>query len=136
MANDDDDVSYYFKDGKLHFTADGLRLFTKEERNRLVELHEQRAKKFDEICEYLAKQLGYDNPATLSAELKAQLADEAEELTETWDSEVEMSEDPQIAEKSFHPEPGLQTLLAACQELGERILDIQDEAVSRDDERD
>jgi hypothetical protein len=34
--------------------------------------------------------------------------------------------------KAVAPEPELQTLLAAHHELGERILDIQDEAIDRD----
>jgi HPt (histidine-containing phosphotransfer) domain-containing protein len=136
MASDDDDeddgVVYYLEDGKLHFTEEGLRHFTEEERGQLVELHEQLGKKFDEICEQLAKQLGYGDLATLSGESKAQIVKEAEDLAEQWDSEPEMSDDPKIAAQSIQPEPALQTLLAEHHKLCERILDIQDDADARE----
>jgi HPt (histidine-containing phosphotransfer) domain-containing protein len=136
MASDDDDedesVVYYLEDGKLHFTEEGLRHFTEEERGQLVELHEQLGKKFDEICDQLAKQLGHGDLATLSAGSKAQIVKEAEDLTEQWDSEPEMSDDPKIADQSIRPEPALQTLLAEHHELCERILDIQDDADARE----
>lgn len=136
MASDDDDedesVVYYLEDGKLHFTEDGLRHFTEEERGQLVEAHEQLGKKFDEICEELAKQLGYGDLATLSAESKAQIEKQAEDLTEQWDSEPEMSDDPEIAAQSIPPEAALQTLLAEHHELCERILDIQGDAGARE----
>ena len=136
MASDDDNedesVVYYLEDGKLHFTEDGLRHFSEEERGQLVEAHEQLGKKFDEICEQLAKQLGYGDLATLSAESKAQIEKQAEDLTEQWDSEPETSDDPEIAAHSIRPESALQTLLAEHNELCERILDIQDDADARE----
>ena len=126
-------TAYYFEeDRKLQFTDEGLRHFTEEERSQLVELHEQRSKKFDEICGHVAAKLGYGTYATLSDELKAEIVEEAEELTEEWDSEVEMSDDPEQIKKTVAPEPELQTLLAAHHQLGERILDIQNEAIDRD----
>ena len=126
-------TAYYFEeDRKLQFTDEGLRHFTEEQRRQLVELHEQRRKKFDEICGHVAGKLGYGTYATLSDELKAEIVGEAEELTEEWDSEVEMSDDPEQIKKTVAPEPELQTLLAAHHELGERIVDIQDEAIDRD----
>jgi hypothetical protein len=126
-------TAYYFEeDRKLQFTDEGLRHFTEEERNQLVELHAQRGKKFDEICGHLAGKLGYGTYATLSDELKAEIVEEAEELTEEWDSEVEMSDDPEQIKKTVAPEPELQTLLAAHHQLGERILDIQNEAIDRE----
>lgn len=131
---DSDDVpkgtAYYFKDGKLHFTEEGLRHFTEDERNQLVGLHEQHAKKFDEICDFVADKLGYGPKDTLSEEQKARVVEEAEELTERWDEDVETSEDPEQWKKAAAPAQGLQALLAAHHELGERIMDIRDGAVA------
>jgi HPt (histidine-containing phosphotransfer) domain-containing protein len=136
MASDDDNedesVVYYLEDGKLHFTEDGLRHFTEEERSQLAEAHEQLRNKFEEICEQLAKQLGYGDLATLSAESKAQIEKQAEDLAEQWDSEPEMSDDPDIAAQSIRPDVAVQTLLAEHQELCERILDIRDDADARE----
>ena len=137
MASDDDNedesVVYYLEDGKLHFTEDGLRHFTEEERGQLVEAHEQLGKKFDEICEQLAKQLGYSDLATLSVESKAQIEKHAEDLTEQWDSEPETSNDLEIAAaQSISSDAALQTLLAEHHEFCERILDIQDDADARE----
>jgi HPt (histidine-containing phosphotransfer) domain-containing protein len=142
MASDDDDedeiVVYHLEDGTPHFTQEGLRHFTEEERGELVELHKQLGNKFDEICEQLAKQLGHRDLATLSAESKAQIVKEAEDLTEQWDTEPEMSDDPKTEAQSIRPEPVLQILLAEHHELCESILDIQDDADARelDDEED
>jgi hypothetical protein len=68
--------------------------------------------------------LGYGTYATLSDDLKAQIVEETEELTEEWDSEVEMSDDTEHIKKTVATEPELQTLLAAHHELGERILEV------------
>jgi hypothetical protein len=134
MTNEeaDDDIAYYFKDGKLHFTEEGLRHFTKDERNRLVDLHEQHAKKFDEICDHVAGKPGYGPKESLSDEQRSKIVEKVEELTELWDSEVEMSEDPEQAKKAIAPDPSLQTLLAEHHRLGEDIMDIRDAAVARD----
>ena len=133
MSIDDDEegLAYCFKDGELHFTKDGLRHFTKEERTQIKGLYIRLGKKFDEICEFLAKQARNDC-AKLSDAEKSQIADEAQELIENWESDVEMSNDPKQWSKAASPEPGIQTLLAAHHELSERIQDIQDEALARE----
>jgi hypothetical protein len=81
-----------------------------------------RTPQFDEICQHAATGLGYDDFSTLSRELKERVPDEAEELTEQWDEEVECLTTPSSGAKRGAPESGLWTLLAARQELGERIL--------------
>lgn len=139
--DDDDDVTYYQdEDGKVHFTEEGLRHFTEEERGQLIEMHEQLAKRFDEICDHLASKSGHGTAAAaLPDELRVKIVNEAEELTERWDEEVEMSDDPKESNKAFVPDPNLQALLAAHHELGEEIMNIRDDAIARecgDDEDD
>jgi hypothetical protein len=42
VENHDDAMGYYFDEGRLHFTERGLKLFTRDERNRLQDLFVQR----------------------------------------------------------------------------------------------
>jgi FKBP-type peptidyl-prolyl cis-trans isomerase (trigger factor) len=91
----------------------------------------RRFAKFDEVCAHLASKLGHGGLATLSAELRAQISEEAEDLTDNW-SELELSDDPKELDKFDVPAHGLQTLLAEHHELGERIMDIQDTAIQRE----
>jgi hypothetical protein len=109
----DDGTSYYFDDNGIHFTEEGLRHFTEEERNRLMKLHEQLGEKLHEICDHLAKRWG--GPVdTLSDELKAAIIEEAGELTERWDDEVEgIPEDLEEAKKAVSADSEIQALLAA-----------------------
>jgi hypothetical protein len=129
-SNDDDDngCAYYFEENGLHFTEYGRRHFTEEEREQLETLYRQRGKKFDEICAHLAAALGHGDLPTLSKELMAQIVEEADELTDQWDSEAEMEQ----SDKAATPEPGFQTLLAEHHALGETIMNIQDGAIARE----
>jgi hypothetical protein len=130
---DDGEVAYYFKDGEIQFTEEGLRHFTKEERASLADLYEQMKMKFNEICDHIAKPLGVKE--ALSDETKAAIFEEAEELTERWDFDVVMEMDPAVrntAMKSLTAdEPELQALLKAHHEIAENILDVRDAAMSR-----
>jgi hypothetical protein len=127
----DGGTAYYVDDKGIHFTEEGLRHFTEEERNRLNDLHKQHAEKFDEICDHLAKSFGPKE--TLSTEQKAAIFEEAEELADRWDDEVEgVPEDLKQAKKSITADPELQVLLAAHWVLGDSIMDIRDMAVERD----
>lgn len=127
----DDGTAYYFDESGIQFTEEGLRHFTKSERDQLTELHQQRAMKFDEICCHMG-QFGPED--ALSDETKAAIADEAEEMTERWDEEVEMADDPARAKEVVTKDPILRNLLANHHEIGERITDIHDSAIARDDE--
>jgi hypothetical protein len=77
--------------------------------------------KFDEICAFLAAHYGLDpDPAKLSNEKRAQIADEAEELTENWDTAC-------FDDWELQARTELQRLLAAHHEIRERILVLWDE---------
>jgi hypothetical protein len=119
MEFDDDGIAYYVEDGKLKFTEEGLRYYTEKERNRLIELNVQLGINFNEICNYLANKLGYGSKETLSAELKARILEEAEEVTQQ--AEVELSD----------VEPSLHALLVAHNELCDAIFAILEAALDR-----
>jgi hypothetical protein len=65
----------------------------------------RRFAKFDEVCAHLASKLGHGGLATLSAELRAQISEEAEDLTDNW-SELELSDDPKELDKFDVPAHG------------------------------
>jgi hypothetical protein len=124
-ANDDDDVSYLFDaQAKMHFTEEGRRLFTGQERGQLEELHAKLREKFDEICNHIAAKLV--GPTHVE-----QIIEEAEEAIENWDAEVESSSDPEQWDKAAKPDPELQTLLAEHHAVSEDIMNIRDAAVER-----
>lgn len=75
-------------------------------------LHKLRDAKFEEIRQLLKAKLGIDGQ---------QLTDEAEEATERWDEDFEMSQ-----RQPLQSPTALQRLLAEHYELGEQILDVQD----------
>jgi hypothetical protein len=80
-------------------------------------------KKFDELCAALASMYGDDtDPAKLSDKRRAEIADEAEELTENWDM---ASLDNWDLNWDLEGKTKLQRLLAEHHEIGEHILDLQ-----------
>jgi len=139
MASDDDDddsVVYYLEDGKLHFTEEGLRHFTEEERGQLVELHEQFGKKSMKSASSWLSKWVTAILATLSAESKAQIVKEAEDLTEQWVSEPETSDDPKYSgSKASGRSPPFKHCSPSTTNFCERILDIQDDADARESRR-
>jgi hypothetical protein len=88
----------------------------------LTALRKAHVAKFDELCAFLAMQYGEDpNPANLSDERRAEIADEAEELTENWDTTTTLDDwDLEVRTE-------LQRLLADHHAISERILDLQHE---------
>jgi hypothetical protein len=86
---------------------------------------------FQEIVAYLAVQLGYGGIALLDNETRQKLEDEADDLLDQWEEEVEMADGPP-------PEPKmpLQHLLRDHHKIAECILDIRDDAIARDFEDD
>ena len=94
-------------------------------RQRIPKLLRQAyAKKFDEICVFLATQYGMDaDPAILSVEQKAEIADdqdaqiyyEAEELVTNWEAAC-------FGGRSLEVTTELQRLLAEHHKIGKRIL--------------
>jgi hypothetical protein len=102
---------------------------TEQERAQIMALRIQRAKKHTEICACLAGALGYGtDTAAFSEERVSQVAEEADELIDTWADDVEESSDPGLSEKASRPEPGIQQLLAEHYALSDRIMAIHDEA--------
>ena len=76
----------------------------------LFALCEERGRKVNELADLLAKQLGR-HPR--SPEILA----EVEQLLDNW---------ADVTLRESQPRTELQRLLAQCQELGERILDLQE----------
>ena len=77
----------------------------------LFALCEERGRKVNELADLLAKQLGR-HPRS------PEILEEVEQLLDNW-ADVTLREFSQ-------PRTELQRLLAQCQELGERILDLQE----------
>jgi hypothetical protein len=132
VENHDDAMGYDFNLGRLHFTERGLKLFTREERNKLQGLFVQRAQKFDQLCEHISVTLEHgSDPKALSDALKDDIISEAEQAIERWEEDVEMSDDPNALHAAAAPDAGLQQLLAEHNAIAELILDIQDVALRR-----
>jgi hypothetical protein len=104
-----------------------------QRRGELEKLYVQLGEKFDDICAHVVATLGYGTEVkSLPEDVVEKIAGEADELIENWESDVEMSDDPDQWEKASRPDPGIQQLLAEHHELSERILNIQDEALGRE----
>jgi hypothetical protein len=126
---EDERIAYYFENGILVFTEYGLRHFTKEERDKLEKLYVLLDTKFNDICAHLAAALGYGAEVkSLPEDVVEQIAEEADELIDRWEEDVEMTQ----WEKASRPDAGIQQLLAEHHELSERILDIRAEALGRE----
>jgi hypothetical protein len=78
----------------------------------LFALCEERGRKVNELADVLAKQLGY-HPR--SREVLA----EVEQLLDNW-------ADATLRRSDLEPRTEIQQLLSRCQELGERILDLEE----------
>jgi hypothetical protein len=89
----------------------------------IEELSRQLGAQFDLICEAVAKQYGLD-PTTLSAEQKADIADEVEELTENWDG----AEVGAVLDGGLVVNTDLQRLLERYQHINDDICARRDVA--------
>jgi len=85
---------------------------------KLKMLYAQKAKKFDEICALVARELGYGELPTMSDEDRNQVEDEAEQYVKQWEETVEMRTSPTI-----RPITPLRRLLSKYHDICERILD-------------
>lgn len=85
---------------------------------KLELLYAQKSKKFDQLCGFAARELGYGEFSTLSVEDRIRVEDEAKQYVEQWEETVEMRTSPTI-----RPITPLRRLLAEYQDICERILD-------------
>jgi hypothetical protein len=85
---------------------------------KLELLNAERAKKFDDICALVARELGYGELSTMNGERRNQVEDEAEQYVEQWEETVEMRTSP-----TLRPITPLRRLLSQYHDLCERILD-------------
>jgi hypothetical protein len=91
----------------------------------LAALRRARNAKFDQICASIAIGHGEDpNPENLSDARCQQIEKEANKLVDDWD-------DAMMDNLNLKPKTKLQHLLAEHHEIGERILDRQDENCRR-----
>jgi hypothetical protein len=95
------------------YDAETWKRFTETERQELIKLYELRDAKFDELCHWLSTKLGVSD-ANL-------IIDEAEQAIDRWEKEAVMN-------NLDTPQTPFQRLLQEHHELGEAMLDIQDEA--------
>jgi hypothetical protein len=103
-------------DSEDHYDDDTLRRFTREERAQLRALHQRQDAKFDEIAHLLATELGLSG---------VDAREEAEEVIETWDEEVETQN------KTLVDTP-LQKLLTEFFAIANDIANIRDDMVARE----
>jgi hypothetical protein len=97
-------------------------------RSQYIELSNRRRAKFDEAVSLLAFRYSLGEPAKLPAGKLEELRAEVEELLENWD---EAEVDNVAGDEARTP---LQLVLKDCYELGERMIDIVDEAILPDDD--
>ena len=71
-------------EGVLPPTKEGIGAMTK-----LDQLYAEKGKKFDEICALLARELGYGEFATISAEDRKQVELEVEQHVKEWEETTE-----------------------------------------------
>jgi hypothetical protein len=90
-----------------------MRLFMKHD---LVALCEERGRKVNELADLLAKQLGHHPRSRETLE-------EVEQLLDNWAEAT-------LRQSHLEPRTQLQQLLTQCQELGERILDLEENSGS------
>jgi hypothetical protein len=116
-------------DPREHLVLEGLyeQSFTIKmsdvEAETLWQLHQLRGQTFDAACDALVSAHGYDKSA-LSDEQKADVVAEVEDLTEQWD-------EAEVAGRYRHDVTTLTACLKRYHELGEAIMDIRDEIVTR-----
>jgi hypothetical protein len=88
---------------------------------KLEHLYAEKGKKFDEICAFLARELGYGDVARIDAEDRKYLEYEAEQQVSEWEETTEFRTRPDI-----RPSTPLRRLLGQHQSICERILDEQE----------
>src|SRR5580658_10010601 len=72
-----------------------------QRRGELEKLYVQLGEKFDDICAHVVATLGYGTEVkSLPEDVVEKIAGEADELIENWESDVEMSDDPDQWEKA------------------------------------
>ena len=107
-----------------HGDDDNVCKLTEAEAAQVKAFHQACSAKFAEIKACIAGELGYD-PAALSVAEETTVDEAATKACELWEGEAEMAVAP------AEPVTPLQRLSRKHWELGERILDIQDEDVER-----
>ena len=80
----------------------------------LFALCEERGRKVNELADMLAKQLGH-HPRS------RQVLAEVEQVLDNW-------ADATLRRSDLEPRTEIQQLLSRCQELGERILDLEEDS--------
>ena len=85
---------------------------------KLELLYAQKSEKFGELCAVAARELGYGELSTLSAEDRIRVEDEATQYVEQWEETVEMR-----TNFTIRPVTPLRHLLAEYHDICERILD-------------
>jgi hypothetical protein len=88
---------------------------------KLELLYAQKARKFDEICALVARELGYGEFSATTGEERKQIEDDAEQYVEQWEETVELQTSPDI-----RPITPLRRLLSQYHDICERILDERD----------
>lgn len=88
---------------------------------KLDHLYAEKGKKFDEICAFLARELGYGDLASVDPEDRKYLEHEAEQQVSEWEETTEFRTRPDI-----RPSTPLRRLLGEYQCICERILDEQE----------
>jgi len=88
---------------------------------KLELLYAQKSKKFAQVCDVAARELGYGELLTLSEKDRHRVEDEAEHYVKQWEETVEMTTSPTI-----RPITPLRRLLAEHHDICERILDEQE----------
>src|SRR5262249_43803569 len=85
---------------------------------KLEQLNLEKRKKFAEICESVACELGYRGLATIDPEDRRHVEREAEQQVRDWEETTELR-----TRSNIHPITPLRRLLSQHQNICERILD-------------
>ncbi len=88
---------------------------------KLDQLYAEKGKKFDEICAFLARDLGYGDFSRIGSDDRKYVAYEAEQQVSEWEETTEFRTRPDI-----RPSTPLRRLLSEHQHVCERILDEQE----------
>lgn len=84
-------------------------------------LYAEKGKRFDEICAFVAGELGYNDFAGIDPEDRKYVEHQAEQQVSDWEETTEFRLRPDI-----RPSTPLRRLLSQHQHVCERILDEQD----------
>ncbi len=88
---------------------------------KLKHLHAQKARKFREICAFVARELGLPGWPLLDGSDLSRVEREAQQYIKEWEETVEMRTDP-----ALRPITPLRRLLSQYHQICERVLDEQD----------